>query len=63
NPKRTDLIEKFKHINIPIFTIQELKEKIESVVGVPDKIEYDEKVIAIVEYRDGSIIDVVRKVK
>ncbi|WP_291632893.1 citrate lyase subunit alpha, partial [Clostridium sp.] len=63
NPKRTDLIEKFKHINIPIFTIQELKEKIESVVGVPDKIEYDEKVIAIFEYRDGSIIDVVRKVK
>ena len=63
NPKRTDLIERFNNVNIPVFTIQELKDKIESVVGVPDKIEYDEKVIAIVEYRDGSIIDVVRKVK
>ena len=63
NPARTDLIERFKNINIPVFTIQELRDKIESVVGVPDKIEYDEKVIAIVEYRDGSIIDVVRKVK
>lgn len=63
NPRRVDLLERFKNINIPIFTIKELKDKIESVVGVPDKIEYLEKVIAIVEYRDGSIIDVVRKVK
>lgn len=63
NPKRKDLIERFKNINIPIFTIQELKDKVESIAGVPDKIEYDDKVVAIVEYRDGSIIDVVRKVK
>lgn len=63
NPKRTDLIERFKNIDIPIFTIKELKDKVESIVGVPDKIQYDDKVVAIVEYRDGSIIDVVRKVK
>jgi len=63
NPKREDLIERFKNVNIPQFTIQELKNKVESIVGVPDNIEYDEKVVAIVEYRDGSIIDVVRKVK
>jgi citrate lyase subunit alpha/citrate CoA-transferase len=36
---------------------------IKSVVGVPDKIEYEEKVIGIVEYIDGSIIDVIRKIK
>jgi citrate lyase subunit alpha/citrate CoA-transferase len=63
NPKRTDLIERFKDIDIPIFTIKELKDKVESIVGVPDKIQYDDKVVAIIEYRDGSIIDVVRKVK
>lgn len=63
NPSRKDLIESFKNIGIPVLTIQELKDKAESIVGVPDRIEYDEKVIGIVEYRDGSIIDVVRKVK
>ena len=63
NPKRVDLIEKFKGVNIPVYTIEELKKKVEVIVGVPDKIEYDEKVIAVVEYRDGSIIDVIRKVK
>lgn len=63
NPKRVDLLEKFKHVNVPVYTIEDLKKKAESIVGVPDKIEYDEKVIAIVEYRDGSILDVVKKVK
>lgn len=63
NPLRQDLIECFKNIGIPQYTIQELKEKAEKIVGVPDKIEYEDKVVAIVEYRDGSIIDVVRKVK
>jgi citrate lyase subunit alpha/citrate CoA-transferase len=63
NPKRTDLIERFKNINIPVFTIKQLKDNVDNVVGIPDKIEYDEKVVAIVEYRDGSIIDVVRKVR
>jgi len=63
NPARTDLIERFKDVNIPVYSILELKDKIESVVGIPDKIEYEDKVIGIVEYRDGSIIDVIKKVK
>jgi citrate lyase subunit alpha / citrate CoA-transferase len=63
NPRRTDLIEKFKNVSIPVYTIEELKEKAYSIVGTPDKIEYEDQVIGIVEYRDGSIIDVVRKVK
>lgn len=63
NPGRTDLIEKLKNSSIPVYTIEELKEKAESIVGIPDKIEYDEDVVAIIEYRDGTIIDVVRKIK
>jgi citrate lyase subunit alpha / citrate CoA-transferase len=63
NPRRTDLIEKFKNADIPLFTIEELKEKAESIVGKPDPIEYDDQVVGIVEYRDGTIIDVVRKIK
>lgn len=63
NPIRQDLIEAFRNSNIPQFTIEELKEKAYEVVGVPDPIEYEEKVVAIVEYRDGSTLDVVHKVK
>ncbi|WP_055665325.1 citrate lyase subunit alpha [Desnuesiella massiliensis] len=63
NPKRTDLIERFKELSIPVYTIEELKEKAISIVGHAEEIEYEDQVVAIVEYRDGSIIDVVRKVK
>lgn len=63
NPLRRDLIEHFKSLPVPQYTIEELKDKAYSVVGTPDPIEYEDKVVALIEYRDGSLIDVVHKVK
>ena len=63
NPLRKDLIEVFKNVNIPQYTIEELRDKAYSIVGKPDPIEYGEKVVALIEYRDGSLIDAVRQVK
>lgn len=63
NPKRQDLIETFKNLPVPQYTIEELKEQAYAIVGTPDPIEYEDQVVALIEYRDGSIIDVVRKVK
>lgn len=63
NPKRTDLIEILKDSGLPIVTVEELRDKAKKIVGEADPIEYDDKVVALVEYRDGSIIDVIRKVK
>lgn len=62
NPNRPDLVEHFKSLKVPQFTVAELKEKAYSIVGQPDDIEYGDKVVALIEYRDGSIIDVVRNV-
>jgi citrate lyase subunit alpha/citrate CoA-transferase len=62
NPRRKDLIEAYKNLSVPQFTIQELKEKAYSIVGTPDPIKYGDKIVALIEYRDGSIIDVVRNV-
>ena len=64
NPARTDLIERFKDSNLPIYTIEELQQLAFDLVGKPQDIpvsDKDEDIVAIVEYRDGSIIDVVRK--
>ncbi len=63
NPKRQDLIEAFKNLPVPQYTIEELKEQAYTIVGTPDPIEYEDQVVALIEYRDGSIIDIVRKVK
>lgn len=63
NPLREDLIEKFKDANLPLYTIEELKEMAQKITGEPEPIEFEDKIIGIVQYRDGSVIDVIRKVK
>lgn len=63
NPARKDLIEKLSKTKLPLFTIEELQEKAEKITGKPEPIEYTDRVVGVVEYRDGSIIDVIRQVK
>lgn len=63
NPKRVDLIEKLKGTNLPVMTITELKDLAEKMTGKPKAIEFEDKIVAVCEYRDGSVIDVLRKVK
>ena len=63
NPKHADLIERLKKTNLPIMTIEELKEVAEKLTGKPKEIESDDKIVAVIEYRDGTVIDVVKKVK
>lgn len=64
NPARQDLIEALKNSTLPIYTIEELQKMAHDLVGKPEELKVsdkDEDVVAIVEYRDGTIIDVVRK--
>ena len=63
NPLRKDLIEATKNSGLPIKTIQELKEEIEKICGVPEKPVFTDEIIAAIKWVDGTIIDVVRKVK
>lgn len=63
NPLRPDLIECLDKAGIPHVTIESLKEKAYSLVGRPDDLEWEDKVVAVLEARDGTILDVVRKIK
>lgn len=63
NPKRQDLIEKLQETNLPIMTIEELKEIAEAMTGAPERKQLEDEIVAVIEYRDGSVIDVVKKVK
>lgn len=62
NPKRQDLMAMFKDLNVPQFTIQELRDKAYAVTGTPAKIHYGDRPVALIEYRDGTLIDVVNHV-
>lgn len=63
NPRRTDLIEKLKDSGLPIKTIEELKAEAEAICGKPEKPEFTDEIVAAIKWVDGTIIDVVRKVK
>jgi citrate lyase subunit alpha/citrate CoA-transferase len=62
NPLRTDLLEKVKNSGLPIKTLQELKDEAEQICGKPQKPNLGEKVIAVIKWVDGTIIDAVREV-
>ena len=63
NPARPDLFEATEKCGAPVYTIEQLRDIAYSIVGVPEQIRFDERVVGIVEARDGTIMDVVRKRK
>ncbi|RKZ32435.1 citrate lyase subunit alpha, partial [bacterium] len=64
NPARKDLLEHFKNSSLPIRDIHDIhKEVIEICGGEPDPPKTTDRIIALIEYRDGTIIDVVYQVE
>ncbi len=63
NPERPLLREKLIDFGIEVNTIEELQAKAEKMVGKPVPIEYTDKVVGVVTYRDGSVIDLIHQVK
>jgi citrate lyase subunit alpha/citrate CoA-transferase len=57
NPLRTDLIEKLKNSKLKIKTIEELLTTAHRITGIPQEVKHSDKVVGVVMYRDGSIID------
>jgi len=63
NPQRTDLLERLKKSSLPIRTIEELHEIAIDMTGEPEKPEFEDRVVALIEWRDGTVIDCVRQLK
>jgi citrate lyase subunit alpha/citrate CoA-transferase len=63
NPRRPEVLERVKAARLPVYTIEELKRKAEQVTGKPEPISFGDKIVALVEYRDGTIIDSIREIK
>ncbi|UQR61821.1 citrate lyase subunit alpha [Bradyrhizobium sp. C-145] len=63
NPQRTDLLDRLKCANIPLVSIERLKEDAIRKAGpVQARAVENNRIVAVVEYRDGTVIDVVRAV-
>jgi citrate lyase subunit alpha/citrate CoA-transferase len=62
NPRRPDVAERLREANLPLTTIEALQSRAESITGRPDPIRFLGRVVGVVRYRDGSVIDLVRQV-
>ena len=63
NPKRPDLMDAAKNCGVPVYTIEQLRDMAYAIVGEPEPVQFADRVVGIVESRDGTIIDVVRQIK
>ena len=63
NPRRADLLGRLKKSSLPIKTIEELHEIAIDMTGEPEKPEFEDRVVALIEWRDGTVIDCVRQLK
>ncbi|MBW3085016.1 Citrate lyase alpha chain [Austwickia sp. TVS 96-490-7B] len=62
NPARPELAERLRAAKLPVCSIAELHERALAICGRPRPIEFDERIVGVIRYRDGSVIDVVRQV-
>lgn len=63
NPLRQDIINRLNEAEIPHVPIKELMEKAYSITGRPQELDRGNKIVAVMEARDGTILDVVRQIK
>ncbi len=63
NPRRTDLIEKLTEAGVKLVDVKDLQQQVSRLVGEPKPNEFEENIVGVVEYRDGTIIDVIKQVK
>ncbi len=63
NPARKDVMKMLEDANIELRTIESLRDEIISYTKVPSSNEYYDNIVGIIEYRDGTVIDVIKQVK
>jgi citrate lyase subunit alpha/citrate CoA-transferase len=63
NPKNVNLEATLKKAGLPVVPIEQLEREVDRITGVPDPIEHTDKVVGVIEYRDGTIIDTIKQIK
>ncbi|WP_127958252.1 citrate lyase subunit alpha [Serratia microhaemolytica] len=61
NPARPELAERLQQAGLTVVTIEALRQRALLLTGEPKPIAFSDNVVAVVRYRDGSVIDVVHQ--
>jgi citrate lyase subunit alpha/citrate CoA-transferase len=61
NPRRADLLERVRGSGLPLVSLPALMEEVRSITGIPEEPRFKDRVVALVQWRDGTVIDVIRE--
>ena len=63
NPARPEVYQRLLAAGLPLMSIETLHQRTLEICGEPKPIEFEDRIVGVIRYRDGSVIDVVRQVK
>ena len=63
NPSNPRLKEELEKAGLPICTIEELRDRAYAITGKPEPPKLSDRIVGVVEYRDGTVIDVIKGVE
>ncbi len=63
NPKRDDLKGRFIDSGLPVRELSDIKREADRLIQPPQRPIFGDEVIALIEWRDGTVIDAVRRVE
>ncbi|MBU9837219.1 citrate lyase subunit alpha [Rahnella sp. L72c] len=63
NPARPEIRQRLEEAGLKIMDIEALYQRAISLTGEPKPIEFTDRIVGVIRYRDGSVIDVVHQVK
>ena len=63
NPARPEIRQRLMAAGLKVVDIEALYERAISLTGTPKPIEFTDRIVGVIRYRDGSVIDVVHQVK
>ncbi|MCX4178075.1 citrate lyase subunit alpha [Enterobacter sp. HSTU-ASh6] len=63
NPARPEVRERLTHAGLTVVDIEALYQKALLISGEPKPVAFTDRIVGVVRYRDGSVIDVVHQVK
>ncbi len=63
NPAHKGLEEKLRAAGMNVRNINDLQKEVETITGTPAPIEFTDKIVGLIQYRDGTTIDLIKQVK
>lgn len=63
SPRRPEVEKCLRDAHLPVVTMEELQKRAFALTGEPEPLRFGDRIVGVVRYRDGSVIDVVRQVQ